>query len=194
MAGAARVSARDLRAAPNVVTLLRLALVAPAILLLANGLRLWAAAVVVVMFATDGLDGYLARRLGRITELGKVLDPTADKVAVGSLLLYLLVAGEFPLWAFALVILRDVAIAVGGVAIARRTGSVPQALPAGKLALAALAAVVVVFVADISALEPAGIAVLLVAVLASGTVYAISMTRALRGGVARRHRQTETRR
>jgi CDP-diacylglycerol--glycerol-3-phosphate 3-phosphatidyltransferase len=182
---APRWSARDLWSAPNLVTLARLALVVPALLLLAGGMRLWAAAVVIVMFATDGVDGYLARRLGRVTDLGKVLDPTADKVAVGAVLLYLVVAGEFPLWALVLVIARDVAIAAGGVAITRRSGAVPQALPVGKAALAALAAVVVIFVADLTVLEAPALVLLVAAVLLSGSVYAAATARALRRDDAR---------
>jgi CDP-diacylglycerol--glycerol-3-phosphate 3-phosphatidyltransferase len=182
MPAAVRLSARDLGAVPNIVTLTRLALVVPVLVLLADGARLWAAVVVVAMFATDGLDGYLARRLDRTTELGKVLDPTADKLSVGAVLLYLVIAGEFPVWALALVVARDLAIAAGGIAIARRTGGVPQALPAGKAALAAMAAVVVVFVADLAVLEPAAIVLLTAALLMSGAVYAVAMARALREG------------
>jgi CDP-diacylglycerol--glycerol-3-phosphate 3-phosphatidyltransferase len=182
---APRRLAPDLWSAPNLVTLARLALVAPALLLLAAGMRLWAATVVVVMFATDGVDGYLARRLQRVSDLGKVLDPTADKLAVGAVLLYLVIAGEFPLWALVLVIARDIAIAAGGVAVTRRRGAIPQALPVGKAALAALAAVVVIFVADLAILEPAALVLLVAAVLLSGSVYAVSTARALRRGDGR---------
>ena len=164
-------------AAPNVVSLLRLALVAPAVLLLAAGLRAWSVAVILLMFATDWLDGYLARRLDSVTELGKVLDPLADKVAVGALLIYLTATGQFPPWALGLVVARDVAIALGGLAIVRRSGSVPQALMAGKIALVVLAAAVVVFVADIRTLEPAALVALTAAVVVSGAVYAVEMTR-----------------
>ncbi|MBN2564285.1 MAG: CDP-alcohol phosphatidyltransferase family protein, partial [Candidatus Eisenbacteria bacterium] len=171
MASGGSFSARDWRAPPNIVTLVRLAMVVPSLLLLASGMRYWAAAVAVAMFATDGLDGYLARKLDRVTELGKILDPTADKVAVGAILLYLVKAGEFPVWALILVAARDVGIALVGIALARRSGSVPQALPAGKAALVVLAAVVVVFVADLRALEPAGLFFLAAAVLVSGAFY-----------------------
>jgi CDP-diacylglycerol--glycerol-3-phosphate 3-phosphatidyltransferase len=173
---------RDLLAAPNIVSLARVCLLAPALGLVSAGMRLWAALVVVVLFATDGLDGFLARRLDRVTELGKILDPTADKVAVGAILLYLVAVGEFPLWALLLVVARDLAIAAGGIAIARRSGAVPQALPAGKAALVVLAAVVVVFVADLSFLEPAALVLLCIAVAGSGAAYAVAAWNALHVG------------
>jgi CDP-diacylglycerol--glycerol-3-phosphate 3-phosphatidyltransferase len=143
--------------------------------------RLAAAAVLVLMFATDGLDGYLARRLDRATELGKILDPTADKVAVLAVLVFLVAAGEFPLWALVLVAARDLGILLGGVAIARRSGVVPPPLMVGKVSLVVFAAVTTVFVADLKALEPAALAVCVAAVVASGTAYGVVARRALTG-------------
>ncbi len=182
MVDAPRPFLRDVTAPPNLVTLVRIALVPVALVLLAVDQRLWALAAMAVMFVSDGLDGYLARRTGRVTELGKVLDPAADKIAVAAVLLYLVATGEFPLWALLLVVARDVAIALGGVAIASRSGSVPQALTAGKVAAFVLALVVIVFVADIQALEPAALALCVIAVVTSGAAYAVVARRALSGG------------
>lgn len=179
MSPTGKLSWHDLAAPPNVVSLVRLCLVAPVLILMAGGLRFRAVLVVIVMFATDGLDGFLARKLDRVTELGKILDPVADKVAVGAILLYLVISGEFPLWALLLVIARDAAIAAGGIAITRRTGVVPQAIPAGKAALVVLAAVVVVFVADLRVLEPAALVSLCVAVAGSGAAYAVATRRVI---------------
>jgi cardiolipin synthase len=185
MAEAPRLSLRDITAPPNVVTLVRIALVPVALVFLVRDQRLWALAAMVVMFVSDGLDGYLARRLNRVTELGKVLDPAADKLAVSAVLLFLVVTGEFPLWALLLIVARDVAIVVGGVAITKRSRTVPPALMAGKLAVVVLALVVIVFVADIQVLEPAAIVCCVVAVLASGAAYAVVARRALSGASAR---------
>lgn len=179
MADAPRPDLRDITAPPNLVTLVRMALVPVALVFLARDQRLWALAAMAVMFVSDGLDGYLARRLSRVTELGKVLDPAADKIAVAAVLIYLVAAGEFPLWALLLVVVRDVAIVLGGVAIARKRGTVPQALMVGKVAAFVLALVVIVFVADAAALEPAALALCVMAVVASGTAYAVSARRSL---------------
>ena len=156
-----------------------MALVPVALVFLARDQRLWALAAMAVMFVSDGLDGYLARRFSRVTELGKILDPVADKLAVAAVLIYLVVAGEFPLWALLLVVVRDVAIVLGGVAIVRKCGAVPQALMVGKVAVVILALVVIVFVADVAALEPAALVFCVAAVLASGAAYALAARRAL---------------
>ena len=124
----ARLRLRDISAAPNVVSLLRIALVPVALLLLAGGMRGAAVGVLIAMAATDWLDGYLARRTARVTELGKILDPVADKIAVDSVLAFLAVRGEFPVWALAVIVCRDAAILVGAATLARRLGTVPQSV------------------------------------------------------------------
>ena len=77
------------RQLPNTITIVRI-FCAPVFLwmLLADGgadgaLRWWAAALFIVAIATDGIDGYLARRHHIVTDLGKLLDPIADKVLTG---------------------------------------------------------------------------------------------------------------
>jgi CDP-diacylglycerol--glycerol-3-phosphate 3-phosphatidyltransferase len=163
------------------VSLFRIVLVPVVIAALASGHRYWAAGLLVLLFATDGLDGYLARLSDRVTELGKILDPVADKIAVIAVLVWLVVAGEFPLWALLLVVARDAAIALGGAAVTRRTGVVPPALMVGKVALVLLAAVTVVFAADLELLEPAALALTVVAVAVSGAGYALAAGRLLSG-------------
>ena len=176
-----RVKLRDISAPPNLVTLARIALVPVALVFLSQDHRLAAVAALLVMFVSDGLDGYLARKLGRVTELGKVLDPAADKIAVAAVLIFLVVTGEFPLWAFALVALRDVAIVLGGVAIVRKSRVVPQPLLVGKVAVVVLGLVVLVFAADIHVLEPAALVLCVVAVVSSGAAYGVVARRAFSG-------------
>jgi len=177
----------DLRAAPNLLSLLRLALTPVALALLVCGLRSWSVAVLIAMALTDGLDGYVARRTGRVTGLGRVLDPLADKVAVDSVLLVLAVRGEFPYWALAAVLARDAAIAAAACLLARRTGGVPGANAFGKAAFVALAALAIVYAADIRALEAPALALAVALVVASAASYlrmALVMFRSLGHGAA----------
>jgi len=176
-----RLNLRDIVAPPNLVTLARIALVPVTLVFLAADHRLAAVAALLVMFVSDGLDGYLARKLGRVTELGKILDPAADKIAVAAVLVYLVVVGEFPLWAFLLVVVRDAAIIMGGLAIARKSRSVPQPLMVGKIAVVVLGLVVLVFAADLQVLEPAALVLCVVAVVTSSVAYAVVARRALSG-------------
>jgi CDP-diacylglycerol--glycerol-3-phosphate 3-phosphatidyltransferase len=70
--------------------------------------------------ATDWVDGYIARRTGQVTNLGKLLDPVADRLALAAGLVALVVRHAFPLWAALLVIVRDALILLAGGAILLR--------------------------------------------------------------------------
>jgi CDP-diacylglycerol--glycerol-3-phosphate 3-phosphatidyltransferase len=93
--------------------------------------------------ATDGLDGWVARRTGTESDWGRVLDPLADKLAFAVFLVTLTLLGRVPLWLAAAVIGRDLLIALGGLAIAGRLGSPPSANVWGKLSTCLLAAYLV---------------------------------------------------
>ena len=104
--------------APNAVTLVRIALVPVfAATMLAGGgtsagWRVVATAVFVLAAATDRLDGYLARRFDRITDLGKLLDPIADKLLMGTALVILSSLGELPWWVTVVILVRELGITV----------------------------------------------------------------------------------
>lgn len=72
--------------------------------------RWWAAAIFVVAASTDWLDGYLARRLNQVTDLGKFLDPLVDKLLVLAPLLMLVGLGQVPAWGVFLIVAREITI------------------------------------------------------------------------------------
>ncbi len=73
----------------------------------------WAAAVFfVAAIATDAWDGHLARSRGLITDLGKLLDPIADKFLTGGALVGLSILGELPWWVTVVVLVREIGITV----------------------------------------------------------------------------------
>jgi CDP-diacylglycerol--glycerol-3-phosphate 3-phosphatidyltransferase/cardiolipin synthase len=100
----------------NVVTVLRIALVPFfAWALLADGGhtttgRLVATALFVVAAATDRVDGWLARRSGQVTDLGKLLDPIADKVLIGTALVLLSWLGDLWWWVTVVILVRELGI------------------------------------------------------------------------------------
>jgi cardiolipin synthase len=67
--------------------------------------------------ATDWVDGYVARRTNQVSELGKILDPVADRLAVGAGLVAVMARGALPLWAGLAVLVRDGAVLVAGAAM-----------------------------------------------------------------------------
>jgi CDP-diacylglycerol--glycerol-3-phosphate 3-phosphatidyltransferase len=99
---------------PNAVTLSRL-LGIPFILYFLHNPnesdRFLAVAIFLITASTDWLDGYLARKLNQVTELGKFLDPLVDKLLVIAPLLALVELNQVPVWAVFLIIAREIAIA-----------------------------------------------------------------------------------
>lgn len=115
-AAAAARARRDSWNLPNVITVIRI-LLAPIfvwMLFADNGadgaLRWWAAVLFMVAIATDGVDGAIARRRGQVTDLGKLLDPIADKVLTGAALVSLSILGELWWWATILILVREIGI------------------------------------------------------------------------------------
>ena len=112
------------RQLPNTITIVRI-FMAPVFLwmLLVDGgadgaLRWWAAVLFIVAIATDGIDGWIARRYEIVTDLGKLLDPIADKVLTGFAFIGLSILGELPWWITIVVLIREVGITVHRLVVA----------------------------------------------------------------------------
>jgi cardiolipin synthase len=101
---------------PNAISIMRIALVAPILILILEGSFGWALALFWLAGFSDGVDGYLAKRFDWHTRLGALLDPVADKLLVAGLFITLAYTGDIPVWLAATVILRDVVIVVGAAA------------------------------------------------------------------------------
>ena len=102
---------------PNLLSFLRILLIPVFVFLIVHrpttttGVLVFAA-----VSATDWVDGWVARRTGQVSELGKILDPTADRLAIAAGLIALVVRGAFPLWAALLILIRDAVVLLAGVA------------------------------------------------------------------------------
>ncbi|MFN3707048.1 CDP-diacylglycerol--glycerol-3-phosphate 3-phosphatidyltransferase [Microcella sp.] len=97
----------------NIITIVRILLVPVFVTLLAldggsdGWLRLTAAVLFILAIATDGVDGFLARRRNLITDLGILLDPIADKLLTGAALVMLALLAELPWWVVAVILVRE---------------------------------------------------------------------------------------
>jgi cardiolipin synthase (CMP-forming) len=118
---------------PNLISLARLAC-APLVLWLIFGAdAFWAAAILLgVLGASDWVDGWIARRFDQGSELGKILDPTADRVLLLTALVALLVDDRVPRWYGIVMLAREVLIAVVTLALAVAGASRIDVLWAGK--------------------------------------------------------------
>jgi CDP-diacylglycerol--glycerol-3-phosphate 3-phosphatidyltransferase len=102
----------------NIITVIRI-LLAPVFvwLLFADGhqfgpIRYLAAVLFILAIATDGLDGYLARRRNLVTDVGILLDPIADKVLIGGALVTLSILGEVWWWVTIVILVREFGITI----------------------------------------------------------------------------------
>ncbi len=101
---------------PNAISLLRIALIAPILMMILAGSFGWALALFWLAGFSDGVDGYLAKRFDWHTRLGALLDPVADKLLVAGTFMTLAYTQHIPVWLAAIVILRDVIIVTGATA------------------------------------------------------------------------------
>ncbi len=110
---------------PNIMSIVRL-LCIPLFLYLLFGRDNYAGAawLIGILGATDWIDGYIARRFNQVSSLGKILDPTADRLLFIVALIGMIVAGISPLWFFWLVLIRE-SVFGGVVAIATLFGMKP---------------------------------------------------------------------
>ncbi|NLI22181.1 MAG: CDP-diacylglycerol--glycerol-3-phosphate 3-phosphatidyltransferase [Clostridiales bacterium] len=98
---------------PNKITVVRVALIPVIVLLLqfqAPAFHAAALAAFLVACFTDWLDGFLARRYQKVTNLGRFLDPVADKLLVLSTMIALCGLGRFPAWVCVVVLFRELAV------------------------------------------------------------------------------------
>lgn len=102
-----------LRHLPNLICVARLALAWPIVVNLRSGRYETAILFFVLAGLSDGLDGYLAKRFHWTSDLGKLLDPAADKLLLASVFVSATWLGLVPRWLTAAVIARDMLIALG---------------------------------------------------------------------------------
>ena len=98
---------------PNLLTLARIATCPILVLLLHEHNYDLALYLFIAAGITDGLDGYIAKQFNCVSNLGKVLDPMADKLLIGSTYIMLAILGDIPFWLLVVVMFRDLVIVVG---------------------------------------------------------------------------------
>ncbi|MFB2583373.1 CDP-alcohol phosphatidyltransferase family protein [Herbiconiux liukaitaii] len=110
---------------PNSISLGRLIVLTPlfVVVLLVWESPFWALMVLVVLGVTDWADGFIARRFDLITDLGKKLDPIADRVSQFVVCVTLVVAGIVPLWMAVVLLVAD--LLLGVTALVTKPGIVP---------------------------------------------------------------------
>ncbi|MDR2214267.1 MAG: CDP-alcohol phosphatidyltransferase family protein [Nevskiaceae bacterium] len=102
-----------MRHIPNLICLFRIVLIAPLLLAMRDGHQVQVLVLFTAAAVSDGLDGYLAKRFGWTSTLGRFLDPAADKLLLVSVFIAAAWLGIAPWWVAAVAIARDLLIAGG---------------------------------------------------------------------------------
>jgi cardiolipin synthase len=115
-------SSRRVLTVPNVISFSRIALIPVFFLLIVDPDTTTAGVILfAVVIATDWVDGTIARRTGQVTELGKLLDPVADRLAIAAGIIALVIRGVFPVWAAVAILARDLVVLLAGSYVLSRT-------------------------------------------------------------------------
>ncbi len=132
---------------PNLLSFFRICLIPVFIwLYCVRKNELWTGIVLILSGITDVADGLIARRFHMISDVGKALDPVADKLTQGAMLLCLISRFSLMLIPLLLMTVKEIYMGVAGVMVIRRTGNVPGADWHGKAATGLLFAMMILHI------------------------------------------------
>ncbi|MCB2206372.1 CDP-alcohol phosphatidyltransferase family protein [bacterium] len=124
----------------NMLSFLRILLVIPFAILLEDAYanQLLLGAICLLAYATDLLDGWIARTFEGESKLGRIIDPLADKIYITVAVIMMVVLEMLPVWFVLVVVLRDLIIFAGGMHLKSRTGILVQSNWLGKATVVAI--------------------------------------------------------
>lgn len=136
---------------PNLLTTLRFFMLVPILAALAREARIEAVAWMLASTATDFLDGIAARRLNQRSDLGRILDPLADKLTVLAIVGWLVFSDSyrFPVWGAVILAARELAVLLGGLLVIRGRKVVMESAKPGKTSAFAVAVAVLLYVLNV---------------------------------------------
>ncbi|MBQ8538617.1 MAG: CDP-alcohol phosphatidyltransferase family protein [Ruminococcus sp.] len=118
---------------PNIICLVRILLITPFVKLFLDAQYEWAALVIILSGLSDCFDGMIARKFNQESELGKILDPLADKLTLLAVGICLCVIEPFFLPVVIILVLKDVLMLIGSSRVVKKGIIVPKAKWYGKL-------------------------------------------------------------
>lgn len=115
----------------------------PTLLLFNAGENNLGLGMIILMIITDYADGIVARKQDNESDFGKAFDPVCDKIVIISLVIYLLIYNDFPLWFILILIVRDIVLLYLGILVKKQSGKMPQANVPGKIMVNTIALLVI---------------------------------------------------
>lgn len=126
----------DIWTIPNMLTVLRILFVPVFIYLYLKGYYAASAIMILVCGFTDFLDGYIARHYQQISELGKALDPFADKLLQFAIIFCLIFTIDYMIWLFLLFLIKEASMLICWFILKKKGGYMDGALWLGKISTA----------------------------------------------------------
>lgn len=159
--------AKDLVFTPsNIISAMRAFMAFPAIFAIMAELNILAAAICFVAFLSDILDGWLARKYDTVSELGKVIDPLADKIYIGIVVIAMAFYGLISIWFLSVIIGRDLVILAGGIWAKGKLGVVLPSNYPGKAAALTTAITIFLILGGVTGMVIVGFVYLSVGLMA----------------------------
>ena len=131
--GIKNIKAKDFFTVPNLLTYLRILLIGPFVYLFINQEYIWAMVAVGVSALSDCCDGFIARRFNQVTDLGKMLDPIADKLTLLAVMVCITILTPIVLPIMLILIIKDVVMLIGGSYMLKKGLQPPAAKWHGKV-------------------------------------------------------------
>lgn len=138
---------------PNTLSIMRLLTIPVLIILIINSTAEnypYLIAVFVVSMLLDFFDGFFARLLNQETELGKILDPVADKLMIIGTVVALTISAGFPIWLAALILGRDLVILIASFFLFKDRHKVQPSVLIGKFAFSVMGLLIFIYIIDLA--------------------------------------------
>lgn len=119
---------------PNILSFARIGILPFAFYDLVNANFTRAFIVLFIFGSTDWFDGFVARKFGQVSKLGKLLDPLSDRLMIAFVGVGMIIADLLPLWAVVVLVARDILLVLGAAIFLARGASPPPVTKTGKAA------------------------------------------------------------
>ncbi len=175
-----KISSKEIFFLPNILTYLRL-LSLPLIYSFLVKDNLWATGLLSLFgISTDLLDGIMARKLNQVSNLGRILDPLIDKIAIAVFAIFVVLYRGFPLGVALIVILKDLAIILGGLLMLKKARVIPTSDLWGKITALTWAFCILTYILNLNLFKPVLLATALILTLFSAISYLKKFLRSYR--------------
>ena len=173
---AEEVISKDLMTIPNAISFIRILLITPFVALFISKLYIPAAIVILISGLSDCVDGYIARRFHQESELGKILDPLADKLTLISVGVCLIFIEPYVLPLMIILVVKDILMIIGGTIVINKGVIPPKSVWYGKVStILFYISVVVIALMTILGVRNGLVSIILLSVTSAFMIFSLVM-------------------